>query len=59
MCLNRSFAHARGVMNGLLMDVSASRLSLHFFCSGSFFIVLQACYVCFEGARFQASAVPS
>lgn len=25
MCLNRSFAHARAVMNGLLMDVSASR----------------------------------
>lgn len=23
MCLNRSFAHARGVMNGLLRDVSA------------------------------------
>ena len=25
MCLNRSFAHARAGMNGLLMDVSASR----------------------------------
>lgn len=24
MCLNRSFAHARAVMNGLLTDVSAS-----------------------------------
>lgn len=32
MCLNRSFAHARAVMNGLLRDVSASRWSLHLSC---------------------------
>lgn len=48
MCLNRSFAHARAVMNGLLTDVSASdvsasRWSLHLSCSQSSLIVLQTC----------------
>lgn len=54
MCLNRGFAHARAVLNGFLMGVSASGWSLHLSCLCSYLILLHTSKVCFEEDRLRA-----